>query len=55
MRMNYVRNGDPDFEQMESAVWEGNRATELMIRPKSAPGVRLRTTTTSRPWLRRQR
>jgi hypothetical protein len=35
MRMNYVRNDDPAYEQMESAVWEGNRATELMIRPKS--------------------
>jgi hypothetical protein len=33
MRMNYRRNGDKTFEQMESAVWEGNRAVEFMIRP----------------------
>jgi hypothetical protein len=31
--MNYRRNTDPGYEQMESAVWEGNRSVELMMRP----------------------
>jgi hypothetical protein len=30
--MNYGRNRDKSFEQMESAVWEGNRAVEFMMR-----------------------
>jgi hypothetical protein len=30
--MNYGRNRDKTYEQMESAVWEGNRAVELMMR-----------------------
>lgn len=34
MRMNYGRNMDPAYEQLESAVWEGNRAVELIVRPK---------------------
>jgi hypothetical protein len=36
--MNYRRNKEEGYEQMESAVWEGNRAVELMVHPKSAPG-----------------
>ena len=35
MRMNYARNTDATYEQMESAVWEGNRAVELMVRPST--------------------
>lgn len=35
MRLNFGRNPDPAFEQLESAVWEGNRAVELMVRPKA--------------------
>jgi hypothetical protein len=31
--MNYARNNEPGYEQMESAVWEGNRAVEFMLRP----------------------
>lgn len=34
MRLNYGRNTDPTYEHMESAVWEGNRAVELIVRPK---------------------
>jgi len=30
--MNYGRNRDKTYEQMESAVWEGNRAVEFMMR-----------------------
>ncbi len=30
--MNYGRNRDATYEQMESAVWEGNRAVEFMMR-----------------------
>jgi hypothetical protein len=30
--MNYVRNKDAGYEQMESAVWEGNRSVDLMLR-----------------------
>jgi hypothetical protein len=30
--MNYVRNKEEGYEQMESAVWEGNRAVEFMLR-----------------------
>ena len=30
--MNYVRNKEAGYEQMESAVWEGNRAVEFMLR-----------------------
>ncbi len=33
--MNYGRNRDKTFEQMESAVWEGNRAVEFMMRTPS--------------------
>jgi len=33
MAMNYGRNRDKSYEQMESAVWEGNRAVEFMMRP----------------------
>jgi hypothetical protein len=33
--MNYGRNKDQGYEQMESAVWEGNRAVELMVRPSA--------------------
>ncbi|MEP7305422.1 MAG: hypothetical protein ABJA98_07905 [Acidobacteriota bacterium] len=33
MAMNYSRNRDKTYEQMESAVWEGNRAVEFMMRP----------------------
>jgi hypothetical protein len=36
--MNYRRNKEEGYEQMESAVWEGNRAVELMVRPKGTPG-----------------
>ena len=39
--MNYVRNRDKTYEQMESAVWEGNRAVEFMMRqgePEQKPG-----------------
>jgi hypothetical protein len=32
IRMNYGRNRDKTYEQMESAVWEGNRAVEFMMR-----------------------
>jgi hypothetical protein len=32
LSMNYGRNRDKTYEQMESAVWEGNRAVELMVR-----------------------
>jgi len=35
--MNYGRNRDKTYEQMESAVWEGNRAVEFMMRTP-APG-----------------
>jgi len=35
--MNYGRNRDKGYEQMESAVWEGNRAVELMMHA-AAPG-----------------
>ena len=35
LAMNYVRNKEPGYEQMESAVWEGNRAVELMLRSPS--------------------
>ena len=34
--MNYRRNKQKGYEQMESAVWEGNRATELMVHPAPA-------------------
>jgi hypothetical protein len=34
--MNYGRNKEAGYEQMESAVWEGNRAVELMVRPAAA-------------------
>jgi len=34
--MNYGRNKEKGYEQMESAVWEGNRAVELMVRPAAA-------------------
>jgi hypothetical protein len=36
--MNYARNRDKTYEQMESAVWEGNKAVELMVHPKGTPG-----------------
>lgn len=39
IRMNYGRNADPTYEQMESAIWEGNRAVELMVRPSIATGT----------------
>jgi hypothetical protein len=29
--MNYSRNRDAAYEQMESAIWEGNRAVGLMM------------------------
>jgi hypothetical protein len=38
MALNLVRNTEPGYEQLEHAVWEGNRAVELMVRPK--PGTR---------------
>lgn len=38
MALNFVRNTEPGYEQLEHAVWEGNRAVELMVRPK--PGTR---------------
>lgn len=34
MRLNFGRNPDPAYEQMESAIWEGNRAVDLMVRPR---------------------
>ncbi len=34
--MNYGRNRDKTYEQMESAVWEGNRAVEFMMRSGTA-------------------
>ena len=34
--MNYGRNKEAGYEQMESAVWEGNRAVDLMVRPMPA-------------------
>jgi hypothetical protein len=34
--MNYARNRDTSYEQMESAVWEGNRAVEFMMRTPQA-------------------
>lgn len=37
--MNYGRNTQAGYEQMESAVWEGNRAVELMVRPKATTGA----------------
>jgi hypothetical protein len=30
--LHLVRNNDPSYEQMESAVWEGNKAVEFMLR-----------------------
>jgi hypothetical protein len=27
------QNMDPEYEQMESAIWEGNKAVEFMVRP----------------------
>jgi len=39
IQMNYGRNADPTYEQMESAIWEGNRAVELMVRPSIATGT----------------
>ena len=48
MRMNYGRNADPTYEQMESAVWEGNRAVELMVRPTTRKDTKS-TTVTSGP------
>ena len=36
--MNYARNRDKTYEQMESAVWEGNKAVELMVHPTGTPG-----------------
>ncbi len=36
LTMNYGRNKEPGYEQMESAIWEGNKAVELMVRPKAA-------------------
>ena len=44
MRLTYARNQDPTYEQLESAVWEGNRAVELMVRPKPAPARRAAAT-----------
>jgi hypothetical protein len=35
MALNFVRNTEPGYEQLEHAVWEGNRAVELMVRPKT--------------------
>jgi hypothetical protein len=37
--MNYGRNKEKGYEQMESAVWEGNRAVEFMVHPKGTPGA----------------
>jgi hypothetical protein len=36
LAMNYGRNKEQGYEQMESAVWEGNRAVELMVRRPAA-------------------
>jgi len=35
--MNYGRNRDKSYEQMESAIWEGNRAVEFMMRTPQPP------------------
>jgi len=35
--MNYGRNRDKSYEQMESAIWEGNRAVEFMMRAPQPP------------------
>jgi hypothetical protein len=35
MALNFVRNADAGYEQLEHAVWEGNKSVELMVRPKA--------------------
>jgi len=32
--MNYAREKEDGYEQLEHAVWEGNKSVELMVRPK---------------------
>jgi len=32
--MNYAREKDEGYEQLEHAVWEGNKSVEFMVRPK---------------------
>jgi hypothetical protein len=36
MAPNFVRITEPGYEQLEHAVWEGNKAVELMVRPRTA-------------------
>jgi hypothetical protein len=36
--MNYTREKDAGYEQLEHAVWEGNKSVELMLRSKSGSG-----------------
>lgn len=36
--MNYTREKEKDYEQLESAVWEGNKSVDLMVRAKKTPG-----------------
>ena len=35
--MNYAREKEAGYEQLEHAVWEGNRSVEFMVRPKTTP------------------
>ena len=37
MALNFVRTIEPGYEQLEHAVWEGNKSVDLMVRPKQAP------------------
>lgn len=34
--MNYAREKEEGYEQLEHAVWEGNKSVEFMMRPKGA-------------------
>jgi hypothetical protein len=38
--MNYAREKDDGYEQLEHAVWEGNRSVEFMVRPKEGAPAR---------------
>ena len=36
LAMNYAREKEEGYEQLESAVWEGNKSVEFMMRSKPA-------------------
>jgi len=37
--MNYARETEEGYEQLEHAVWEGNKSVEFMLRPKAGAGA----------------